>query len=77
MTLQTWIIEPRDSLIVRDGKPFGANITHATSLDFPFPSTTNNGTIKSFGESVNLPKLFMSNSFVCAFHDSIDDNFIF
>ncbi len=43
MTLQTWIIEPRDSLIVRDGKPFGANITHATSLDFPFPSTTTGG----------------------------------
>lgn len=43
MTLQTWIIEPRDSLIVRDGKPFGADITHATSLDFPFPSTTTGG----------------------------------
>ena len=43
MTLQTWIIEPRDSLIVRDGKPFGANITHAVSLDFPFPSTTAGG----------------------------------
>ena len=43
MTLQTWIVEPRDSLIVRDGKPFGANITHATSLDFPFPSTTTGG----------------------------------
>lgn len=43
MTLQAWIIEPRDSLIVRDGKPFGANITHATSLDFPFPSTTTGG----------------------------------
>lgn len=43
MTLQTWIIEPRDSLIVRDGKPFGANVTHAVSLDFPFPSTTTGG----------------------------------
>ena len=43
MTLQAWVIEPRDSLIVRDGKPFGANITHATSLDFPFPSTTTGG----------------------------------
>lgn len=43
MSLQTWIIEPRDSLIVRDGKPFGASITHATSLDFPFPSTTTGG----------------------------------
>lgn len=43
MNLRTWIIEPRDSLIVRDGKPFGVNITHATSLDFPFPSTTTGG----------------------------------
>lgn len=43
MTLQTWIIEPRDSLIVRDGKPFGGSITHAVSLDFPFPSTTTGG----------------------------------
>lgn len=43
MTLQTWIIEPRDSLIVRDGKPFSAGVTHATSLDFPFPSTTTGG----------------------------------
>lgn len=43
MTLQTWIIEPRDSLIVRDGRPFGVNVTHATSLDFPFPSTTTGG----------------------------------
>lgn len=43
MAETAWIIEPRDSLIVRDGKPFGANITHATSLDFPFPSTTTGG----------------------------------
>lgn len=43
MSLQTWIIEPQDSLIVRDAKPFGANITSATSLDFPFPSTTTGG----------------------------------
>lgn len=43
MTLRAWIIEPRDSLIVRDGKPFGANIKQAASLDFPFPSTTTGG----------------------------------
>lgn len=43
MSLQTWIIEPRDSLIARDGKPFGANVAHATTLDFPFPSTTTGG----------------------------------
>lgn len=43
MTLQPWIIEPHDSLIVRDGKHFGDDTTHATSLDFPFPSTTTGG----------------------------------
>ena len=53
MTLQTWIIEPRDSLIVRDGKPFGANITHATSLDFPFPSTTAGGVRTRAGLDAN------------------------
>jgi CRISPR-associated protein Cmr3 len=41
--LTAWLIDPRDSLIVRDGKPFGAGITHATSLDFPFSSTTAGG----------------------------------
>lgn len=39
-----WIIEPRDALIVRDGRPFdtvpGAR---ATSVSFPFPSTTTGG----------------------------------
>jgi CRISPR-associated protein Cmr3 len=53
MSLQTWIIEPRDSLIVRDGKPFGANITHATSLDFPFPSTTTGGVRSRAGLDTN------------------------
>ena len=53
MTLQTWIIEPRDSLIARDGKPFGANITHATSLDFPFPSTTTGGVRTRAGLDAN------------------------
>jgi CRISPR-associated protein Cmr3 len=53
MTLQTWIIEPRDSLIVRDGKPFGVNITHATSLDFPFPSTTTGGVRTRAGLDAN------------------------
>jgi CRISPR-associated protein Cmr3 len=38
MTL--WIIEPRDPLIVRDGRPFGPNPgARATTLPFPFPST--------------------------------------
>jgi CRISPR-associated protein Cmr3 len=45
VTMQTWIIEPRDPLIVRDGRPFSADIAgaRATSLDFPFPSTTTGG----------------------------------
>lgn len=43
--MKTWIIEPRDPLIVRDGRPFGADIAgaRARSLDFPFPSTTTGG----------------------------------
>jgi CRISPR-associated protein Cmr3 len=35
-----WLIEPRDPLIVRDGRPFGPNPgARATTLPFPFPST--------------------------------------
>ncbi len=41
--MKTWIIEPRDSLIVRDGRPFGLGGIRATSLDFPFPSTITGG----------------------------------
>jgi len=42
MTL--WIIEPRDPLIVRDGRPFGPNPgARARSLDFPYPSTVVGG----------------------------------
>lgn len=42
--MKTWIIEPRDPLIVRDGRPFGPNPgARAVSLDFPFPSTTTGG----------------------------------
>lgn len=42
--MKTWIIEPRDSLIVRDGRPFGLGAgIRATSLDFPFPSTLAGG----------------------------------
>jgi CRISPR-associated protein Cmr3 len=37
---QLWIIEPRDPLIVRDGRPFGPNPgARAATLPFPFPST--------------------------------------
>lgn len=39
--MSTWIIEPRDPLIVRDGRPFGPTPgARAASLAFPFPSTT-------------------------------------
>ncbi len=39
--MPTWLIEPRDPLIVRDGRPFGPNPgARAASLTFPFPSTT-------------------------------------
>lgn len=39
-----WIIEPRDPLIVRDGRPFGPDPgARATSLPFPFPSTIAGG----------------------------------
>lgn len=42
--MPTWIIEPRDPLIVRDGRPFGPTPgARATSLSFPFPSTTTGG----------------------------------
>jgi CRISPR-associated protein Cmr3 len=43
--MTTWIIEPRDPLIVRDGRPFGLDPGgHTTSLPFPFPSTIAGGT---------------------------------
>ncbi len=39
-----WIIEPRDPLIVRDGRPFGPDPgARATTLLFPFPSTVAGG----------------------------------
>jgi len=42
--MNTWIIEPRDPLIVRDGRPFGPTPgARAASLSFPFPSTTTGG----------------------------------
>jgi CRISPR-associated protein Cmr3 len=38
--VKTWILEPRDPLIVRDGRPFSAAPgARATTLPFPFPST--------------------------------------
>jgi CRISPR-associated protein Cmr3 len=46
--MKTWIIEPRDPLIARDGRPFSADIAgaRAKSLPFPFPSTTT-GTVRT------------------------------
>ncbi len=45
-----WIIEPRDPLIVRDGKPFGPDPgVRAKSLDFPFPSTIAGGARNRYG----------------------------
>ncbi len=42
--MATWIIEPRDPLIARDGRPFGPIPgARATSLSFPFPSTIAGG----------------------------------
>jgi CRISPR-associated protein Cmr3 len=39
-----WIIEPRDPLIVRDGRPFGPIPgARASSLAFPYPSTITGG----------------------------------
>lgn len=45
--MKTWIIEPRDPLITRDGRPFTADPgARAKSLPFPFPSTTA-GTVRT------------------------------
>ena len=42
--MNVWIIEPRDPLIVRDGRPFGPIPgARARSLPFPFPSTIAGG----------------------------------
>lgn len=38
--MKLWIIEPRDPLIVRDGRPFGPTPgARSVTLPFPFPST--------------------------------------
>lgn len=42
--MTVWIVEPRDPLIVRDGRPFGpVPGARAVSLPFPFPSTVAGG----------------------------------
>lgn len=42
--MPAWVIEPRDPLIARDGRPFGPEPgARARSLDFPFPSSIAGG----------------------------------
>jgi CRISPR-associated protein Cmr3 len=42
--MKTWLIEPHDSFIARDGRPFGLFAgVRANSLPFPFPSTITGG----------------------------------
>lgn len=42
--MPTWYIEPRDPLIVRDGRPFGPDPgARSRSIGFPMPSTTTGG----------------------------------
>jgi CRISPR-associated protein Cmr3 len=52
--MPTWIIEPRDPLIVRDGRPFGPDPgARARSLPFPFPSTTAGGVRNRAGSNAD------------------------
>lgn len=37
--MKAWLVEPRDPLVVRDGRPPAAGMPNARSLDFPWPST--------------------------------------
>ncbi len=62
--MKTWIIEPRDPLIVRDGRPFGLIPgSRATSLKFPFPSTitgnlrTRAGTVNGYFDKSKIAEL--------------------
>ncbi len=52
--MELWIIEPRDPLIVRDGRPFGPNPgARSRSLDFPYPSTVAGGLRTRAGQDGN------------------------
>jgi CRISPR-associated protein Cmr3 len=52
--MTVWIIEPRDPLIVRDGRPFGPTPgARAHSLDFPYPSTITGGVRTQAGQDEN------------------------
>lgn len=49
--MSTWMILPRDPLLFRDGKPFNATPgERASSLAFPFPSTTS-GAARTFART--------------------------
>lgn len=37
--MSTWLLEPRDTLVVRDGRPLTDGASEMRSLDFPWPST--------------------------------------
>jgi CRISPR-associated protein Cmr3 len=37
--MKTWIVEPRDTLVIRDGRPVLEGAPEMRSLDFPWPST--------------------------------------
>ena len=37
--MKNWTVEPRDPLVIRDGRPPSAGMPQAQSLNFPWPST--------------------------------------
>lgn len=37
--MSSWLLEPRDTLVVRDGRPLTDGASEMRSLDFPWPST--------------------------------------
>jgi CRISPR-associated protein Cmr3 len=52
--MTTWLIQPRDPLIFRDGKPFNATPgARAQSLPFPYPSTLAGGLRTRAGRDAN------------------------
>nr|MCU0240007.1 type III-B CRISPR module-associated protein Cmr3 [Pyrinomonadaceae bacterium] len=85
MSKETWLIEPHDSLIIRDGRPFNATAgSRAKSLDFPFPSTligsvrtriglANGGDWKKFDEDL-IEKILKIEMFGALLAEIKDDN---
>lgn len=61
--LKTWLIEPRDPLIVRDGRPFGNTPgARARSYAFPFPATIAGAVRTRHGRAAGI-----------AFHAKVED----